>query len=127
MTISYDNLLDDDDDVLDVITHEAGLAAMEDPTSTPAERKWQSELLAKTRERLAEMRRALLPEAKPIRRTKPPRPGLVAMTRDALVALAEQLVAAHGADEVQFAHRDLGTLSDDDLRNLITHLEESSE
>lgn len=103
---------------LDAVTAEAGLVAMEEGTSTPDDRRWARGLVTSMQARIAEMRRNLLPASAPIRKAEPIRPSLAVMTRDALVAMFTGLTNALGGD-VQYAHRNLDSLSDNDLRRLI--------
>ena len=119
---------DDDTNIrtLDVVTNEAGLAAMEDGTSTPDDRRWARDVVANAQARIAAMRRNLLPKPAPIKKADPIRPSLLAMSRDALVALLGKLTEAWGP-QVQFAHRDLDALSDNDLRYLIQTIDTSTD
>jgi hypothetical protein len=112
--------MDDDKNIrtLDIVTTEAGLVAMDEPRSTPDDRRWAREVLANAQARLAEMRRNLLPKTVPIKKAEPIRPDLIAMSRDALVALFTRLTEQWGP-QVQYAHRDLDVMSDNDLRRLI--------
>lgn len=103
---------------LDAVTNEAGLVAMEEGTSTPDDRRWARGVVTSMQARIAEMRRNLLPTTATIRKAEPIRPSLAALTRDALVAMFSQLTTALGTD-VQYAHRNLESLSDNDLRRLI--------
>lgn len=118
MIDDYDN----DVQTLDILTTEAGLAAMEDGPSTPEDKRWAGELVASAQERIAEMRRNLLPASEPIKRIGPLRPGLLALSRDALVAMLDKLTATWGP-QVQYAHRSLDELTDNDLRYLIQVLD----
>jgi hypothetical protein len=57
---------------------------------------------------------------------KPIRPSLLAMTRDALIAKLTELTRAHG-NRIQYAHRNLKGLSDDDLRRMLALLEPAND
>lgn len=110
---------------LDAVTTEAGLVAMDEGSSTPDDRRWARDLVASYEARIAERRRNLSPAAVPIKKAEPLRPGLLAMSRDALVAMFDRLTNALG-HEVQFGHRDLDSLSDNDLRHLIQAIDVSN-
>lgn len=109
-------------DVLDAIIHEAALRDATEGTSTPAERKAEDAVHASVHARLAAMRRNLLPAAAPPAPARPIRPSLLALGRDALLARLETLTRTMGG-AVQYAHRDLARLSDDDLRRIIDLIE----
>lgn len=106
-------------EILDEISHQAALAAAERRTKpTPEERRWSRELGAKVDARLAELRRNLTPtDVVPSEKAKPIRASTLAMTRDAVVEAITRLTQSMGG-AVQFAHRNLKRLSDDDLRRL---------
>lgn len=108
---------------LDIVTHEVGLLEMKDGRSTPDDRRWADELAATMRTRIAEYRRARLPKQVPIKKAPPISERLLAMSRAALEALFGSLVEKWGP-QAQFAHRQLDTLSDNDLRRMIQTLEE---
>jgi hypothetical protein len=110
---------------LDVITTEAGLVAMDEPSSTEDDRRWARDVVASARLRIAELRRGLLPAVVPIRRIETMRPGLAELSRDALVAVLSRLTDTLGA-QVQYCHRNLDALSDNDLRLLIQVIESST-
>lgn len=115
----------DDDknlEILDAIYNDAALAEAESGAATVDDKKWAQGVRSNVQARLAEMRRSLTPAAAPARKAKPIRPSLLALGRDALVERLTQLTQRMGG-AVQFAHRHLGGLSDDDLRRLIDTLE----
>lgn len=115
----------DDDknlEILDAIYNDAALAEAESGAATAEDKKWAQGVRSNVQARLAEMRRSLTPAAAPARKAKPIRPSLLALGRDALVERLTQLTQRMGG-AVQFAHRHLGGLSDDDLRRLIDTLE----
>jgi hypothetical protein len=105
-------------DALDNILHDAALVHAHEGRSTPAERKRERQIVQFAQSKVAELRRARTLEQTdtPEPAVLPPiRPSLLAMTRDALLArIAELLTGQPGA--VQYAHRDLTGLDDDDLR-----------
>lgn len=114
----------DDNDLrtLDTITHEVGLLEMEYGTSSAEERQWAEDLAASMRARIADYRRNRLPKQVPIKKAAPISARLAAMSRAALEALFVSLAGKLGPD-VQFAHRKLDTLSDNDLRRMIQTME----
>ncbi len=103
---------------LDRVTADAGLVAMEEPRSSHEDREWARSIVTSMHARIAEERRKRLPAPTPARKAGPVRPALLAMPRDALVAMLAKLTDALGS-EVQYAHRNLDALSDNDLRRLI--------
>ncbi len=107
------------------VLDDAAYATENAPRRSDADREWAKNLRAMYTRKIAAARRALLPEAPPIRTAEPIRPHLAAMARDALVALFTKLTEGLGA-RVQYAHRDLDVLSDDDLRRLIQEIERAS-
>ena len=114
----------DDKDVrtLDIITHEVGLLEMQDGRTTAEDRRWAEGVAASMRTKIAEYRRSNLPATVPIKKAAPLTERLLAMSRAALEALFGSLVATVGS-EAQFAHRNLETLSDNDLRRMIQTIE----
>jgi len=109
-------------EILDAIYEEAALEAAEHGKNTPEDRPWAREVGKRVQARLAELRRNLVPAAAPVAQAKPIRPSLLALGRDALVAKLDELIARLGTS-VQYAHRNLEGLSDDDLRRLIDTLD----
>lgn len=105
------------DDVLDEILHHAAQGAVTHRKSTKRDHEWSRDLGAKIDARLAELRRGLTPEESPPETAKPIRPSTAAMARDAVIAAITMLTQSMGG-AVQFAHRNLTRLSDDDLRRL---------
>jgi len=109
-------------EILDAIYEEAALEAAENGKTAPEDRPWAREVGKRVQARLAELRRNLVPAAAPVAQAKPIRPSLLALGRDALVAKLDELIARLGTS-VQYAHRNLEGLSDDDLRRLIDTLD----
>lgn len=72
--------------------------------------------------RIAEYRRDRLPKTVPIKKAAPLSERLAAMPRAALEALFASLVEKWGP-QAQFAHRQLDTLSDNDLRRMVQTIE----
>lgn len=114
---------DTDARTLDIVTHEVGLLEMQDGRSTPDDRRWAEEVAASMRTRIAEYRRNRLPKQVPIKKAPPLSERLLSMPRAALDALFASLVEKCGP-QVQFAHRQLDTLSDNDLRRMIQTIED---
>jgi hypothetical protein len=112
------------DEILDEISYQAALAEAEHGKSTPDDDRWSRELDARLQARLAELRRNLLPASAPIQKAKPIRAKWLGLARDQMIAkLTEITQAMSGA--VQYAHRDLQGLSDNDLRQLLDLLDTS--
>jgi hypothetical protein len=112
------------EDVLDDISYQAALAEAEHGASTKEDERWSREVGDKLQARLAELRRSLLPAAAPIQKAKPIRTKWLGLDRQAMIAkLTEITQAMSGA--VQYAHRDLQGLSDNDLRQLLDLLDTS--
>ena len=105
-------------DVLDEISYQAALAEAEHGSSTREDERWSRQLGEQLDARIAELRRNLLPAAAPIEKAKPIRKSVLLLGRDALVAKITDLTQRMGG-AVQYAHRDLRGLSDDDLRRLL--------
>ena len=104
-------------EILDEVSHHAALAAVARRKSTPRDHQWSRELGANVDARLAELRRNLTPADPPTETAKPIRASTLAMTRDAVIEAITKLTQSMGG-AVQFAHRNLTRLSDDDLRRL---------
>jgi hypothetical protein len=105
-------------EILDEVSHHAAQAAVaRRKKSTPADRQWSRDLGMTVEARLAELRRNLTPADPPAETAKPIRPSTLAMTRDAVIEAITRLTQSMGG-AVQFAHRNLKRLSDDDLRRL---------
>ncbi|HEY5945202.1 MAG TPA: hypothetical protein VIV40_06915 [Kofleriaceae bacterium] len=112
------------DEILDELSYQAALAEADHGTSTRDDVRRSRELGDKLQMRLAQLRRNLLPAAVPIQKTKPIRAKWLGLDRVALIAkLTEITQAMSGA--VQYAHRDLQGLSDNDLRQLLDLLDTS--
>ena len=112
-------------EILDAIYNDAALVEAEHGKSTPEDQTWARGVRSKVHARLAEMRRNLTPAAEAPKRAKPVRQSLLAMGRDALMERLTQLTTKMGG-AVQYAHRHLAGLSDDDLRRLIDTLDPTS-
>jgi hypothetical protein len=113
---------DKDARTLAIITHEVGLLEMADGRTTPDDRRWAQDVVASMRTRIAEYRRSKLPEVVTIRKAVPITERLRDMARTTLEALFGSLVERCGPD-LQFGHRKLEMLSDNDLRRLIQLIE----
>lgn len=113
-----------DEDILDELSYQAALAEADHGKSTPADERWARELGDRLQARVAELRRNLLPASAPIEKAKPIRAKWLGLDRAAMIAkLTEITQAMSGA--VQYAHRDLQGLSDNDLRQLLDLLDTS--
>ena len=104
-------------EVLDEISHHAAQAAVARRTTTARDEQWSHELGVELDARIAELRRNLTPADEPLEAAKPIRPSTLAMVRDVVIDAITQLTQSMGG-AVQFAHRNLTRLSDDDLRRL---------
>jgi hypothetical protein len=114
-----------DHDILDEVSYQAALAEADQGTSTRADDRCSRDLGDKLATRVAELRRGLLPPVAPIERAKPIRRKWLALHRDELIAtLTDITQAMSGA--VQYAHRDLHGLSDNDLRQLLDLIDTSA-
>ena len=109
-------------DILDEVSHQAALADAEHGRSSADDQKWSRALGTVMEARLAELRRNLTPAEAPTERAKPIRPSLLAMARDALIEAINRITQVRGG-AVQYAHRELRGLTDDDLRRLLDTLE----
>src|SRR4051812_29243918 len=112
-------------DVLDTINYQVALEEAENGAATPEDKKWSKDLGAKIEARLAELRRNLTPADPPKERALPLRPSTIAMTRDALMAAIAKVTGSMGG-QVQYAHRNLTKLSDDDLRRIYDTIDPSN-
>jgi hypothetical protein len=112
------------EDILDELSYQAALAEADHGKQSRADAAWSRELGDKLSARLAQLRRNLLPAAAPIQRAKPIRTKWLALTRDQLLARLTELTQALSGN-VQYAHRDLQGLSDNDLRQLLDLLDTS--
>src|SRR5690348_3033758 len=104
-------------EVLDTLTHHVAQEEAENGKASAEDRRWSKDLGAQVEARLAEVRRQLTPEDVPTEKSKPIRQSTLAMARDALLEGIARITAAMGGT-VQYAHRNLKGLSDDDLRRL---------
>ena len=109
-------------EILDAIYQEAALEAAAEGKSTPEDREFARGVSKRVQARLAELRRNLVPAVAPVAKAAPIRPSLLALGRDALLAKLDELTRRLGSS-VQYAHRNLEGLSDDDLRRLIDTLD----
>lgn len=109
-------------EVLDVLSHEAGLGATEvDDKPTAAERRDIDELIAFTRGELNRQARA---EVAPVARYKRAiRPSILAMSRDAVLARIEDLRNMPGMRFAASNHRFAGHSTDQDLRETLEVME----
>lgn len=105
-------------EALDELVHQVALDALDHAPHTAEDRAWSRALGAKLDARLAELRRSLTPPDVAPERAKPLRPSTLALTRDALMEAITRLTRSMGG-AVQYAHRNLRGLSDDDLRRLL--------
>ncbi len=112
----------DNEQILDELSYQAALAEADHGTSTRADDTWSRALNDKLQARLAQLRRNLLPAAAPIQRAKPIRAKWLGLARDQLLAALAEMSAG---GTVQYAHRDLQGLSDNDLRQLLDLLDTS--
>jgi hypothetical protein len=103
---------------------EADIAEADLAPPTEADRQWAREQHAKMQLRIAAMRRLHTPSHPPIERAPAVSPEIRALTRAELLARLEHL-SQGGA--VQFAHRSLTGLTDDDLRQLLAVLVQAAE
>jgi hypothetical protein len=112
-------------DAIDAILHDEALVDAETGSSTQRQRRIASQVRTSVQARLAELRRGLLPAPTPPVKAGPLPSHLLALGRDALMARLDDMVRVHGT-ALQFAHRNLAGLSDDDLRRMIAILEDMS-
>lgn len=112
------------DEILDELSYQAALTEAEHGKCTPDDDRWERELDAKLQARVAELRRNLLPASAPIQKAKPIRKKWLALRRDEMIAKLTEITRAMSGS-VQYAHRDLQGLSDNDLRQLLDLLDTS--
>jgi hypothetical protein len=110
-------------ETVDAISYQLALADAKHGKSKPEDERWSRVLGEQLKVRLAEMRRNLLPAAT-VEAAKPISPSLLALGRDALIAKITDITHAMGG-ALQYAHRDLSGLSDDDLRRLLDLIDSS--
>lgn len=108
---------------LDIVTHEVGLLEMKDGRTTPDDRRWANEVATSMHARIAEYRRSRLAKQVPIKKAPPLTERLLAMPRAVLETLFASLADKCGP-QMQVAHRQLDTLSDNDLRRMIQTIED---
>jgi hypothetical protein len=115
-----------DAQAIEQLYHHAAEAAAEDAAHDPAMLHRGAKLAAFAFDQLAATQRAVLDRADVERFRVPPRcavrPGLLAMARAALVVHLGRLEAMLGG-ELALQHRDLETMTDDDLRSLAADIE----
>ncbi len=114
----------DDDkpiDALDALYEALALQAEEHGSATPEDREWAARMRARTMDKLAAHRRALVPDVQPTK-ARPIRAEFLAMSRDALLARFEE-ISRRVVGGIQVAHRHLTDLTDDDLRRVLETLE----
>jgi len=112
--------------ILDAVYHEVGLVEAEEGKSTPELQRDVDALMAFTRERLAELRRAeLRRQATPRVAAAPVRPSILAMSREAIVARLRVLWSVQSG--AIFAHRDFAGMADDDLQSALEDAEALAE
>ena len=104
-------------EALEGVSYQLALAEAKDGKSTPEDERWSRELGEQLKARLAEMRRNLLPAAT-VEKAKPISADLLPLARDVLISKIAAITQAMGG-ALQYAHRDLSGLSDDDLRRLL--------
>jgi hypothetical protein len=123
-------MMNDDKDVriLDAVFHEAALIEADEGPVTLELRRDVDAIMAYTRQRLAELRRAEIRRAtaeRSITAAAPARPSIVVMTRDAILARLAALCTNHRG--AVFAHRDFAEMTDEDLRTALEDAESLAE
>jgi hypothetical protein len=111
-------------EIVDDVYHDAAMSEVGQRKRTPEQVRWASGVAIAFQNRIAEMRRSRLPATVTPLKAKPIRPSLLAMGRDALLAKLTELMRAPGL-RIQYAHRNLTGLTDDDLRRMLDLLEPS--
>lgn len=111
-------------EIVDDVYHDAAMSEVGQRKRTPEQVRWASGVASSFQNRIAEMRRSRLPATVTPVKAKPIRPSLLAMARDALLAKLTELMRAPGL-QIQYAHRNLTGLTDDDLRRMLDLLEPS--
>lgn len=112
-------------EVLDALNYQVALEDAENGTATADDKKWSKDLGVKIEARLAELRRNLTPADAPVERARPLRASTLAMTRDFLMDAIAKLTGSMGG-QLQYAHRNLKKLSDDDLRRIYDTIDPSN-
>jgi hypothetical protein len=115
------------EDTWDAILHEVAMEDAEDGKEEESEREqqWMQSLVDSTHARLAELRHSLLLKPTAPKRPVAIRAELYSLDREPLLARLAQLLQ-HAGPSAQLAYRDRAHQSDDDLRLLVTILEEPS-
>ena len=103
--------------IYEAIAHEDAMAAADRRELTPAERASSKRIYDTMRAQIARVERA-------DRRSRV-RPSIVAMARDAILVRLGALFESHPG--AVFAHRDLTTMSDHDLRTALEDAESLAE
>jgi hypothetical protein len=109
-------------EILEELSHQAALHDAKHGKSTAEDRLWSRQLGEALEVRLAELRRNLTPDDAPPEKAAPIPKSLFALGRDALIARIAAVTNAMGGT-VQYAHRNLKGLSDDDLRLLLATID----
>jgi hypothetical protein len=113
-------------DVWDQILHEVALdAAQSEQRDSERDRLWADDLAASTRVHLAKMRHEFLLRTAATKTPIAVKAELLALDRPSLLARLASLLE-HAGPSAQLAYRDLSHQSDDDLRLLVTVIEEPS-
>jgi len=112
---------DKDTKAIEAIFHDAALVEAEEAARSPEIDARARAINRRLDARVAELRekQRLANPAKPAR---PIRASLVAMTRETLLSAIEALTST---GDVQVAHRNLSSLTDDDLRRLLESLSDA--
>lgn len=108
--------------IYEALAHEDALDAAERRDLSPAEREEAHRFIDGFRARILNEQRARRESAAIKQRV---RPSILAMARDAVVKRLGELLAAH--PQAVFAHRDLTTMSDYDLRTALEAAEALAE
>jgi hypothetical protein len=109
-------------EVVDEISYHVALVEVERSKARDSDVAWSHQLGKQLEAQLAELRRHLLPAPAALEKASPIRAALFGIDRPELLARLSQLVVRMGG-AIQYAHRDLRGLSDDDLRRLLDLLE----
>lgn len=112
------------DDILDELSYQAALADADRGKPAAGDERAARDIGDKLAGRLAELRRNLLPAAPPLQKARPIRAKWLSLARDQMIAMLTEITQAMSG-AVQYAHRDLQGLSDNDLRQLLDLLDTS--
>jgi hypothetical protein len=115
------------EDTWDAILHEVATQEAENSNEEEgeSEQKWMQALVDSTHARLADLRHSLLLKPTAPKRPVTIRAELYSLDRESLLVRLAQLLQ-HAGPSAQLAYRDRAHQSDDDLRLLVTILEEPS-